>query len=213
MSGSKTLGEFLNTNSGILTVLGIFLIFLFEGSHFLTNSSKFPLIDLISQHMWFAGILIVMFCLGALIRTGSQKDNAYSIAIFTAIAFLLFVLLSLYLCFSIFLGEVPAVKEVLILTPKSIFISVIVILSPLPVLYFNNKKLGKLRWITNIALSVIAVVGLLTPIPGVAPLLMRLGQQSVLAWLSLGLLASYIVFFTGSLWSYLKRTFLSSSNF
>jgi len=184
-SGLKT---FFNKNSGLFTVLSIFLIFLsVSGRDFLPAISGVKL-TVLSEFLWFAGVLIAIICLIVLVKESWIKENPKSIKIFGAILFLALFCSSMYVFFAILLSE----NIFIIFTnfPSALLVSLAVMISPFIFVLINKIKVKWVYWAIYILVPVLALLFLLVK-GGIQNWSNKLISKNILYWFAFAVIISF----------------------
>jgi len=186
----KTLNEFFGKNSGLLSVLSIFLIFLsVSGKDFLPELNYGIKLSALSEFLWFAGMLIVVVCLITLVKESWIKNNPKSIKAFGSVLFLALFCTIMYLFFAVLLSE-----NILLIfknLPSSLPIAILVMASPFIFVLIKKIDIKWIHWVVYLIVPILALSFLLFNL-GVQNWSNKLVAKNPLYWFAFAIIISFI---------------------
>lgn len=149
------INNFVQKNSGVFTLMGIFLIFVTISPNFLSTAENFKML---SQDIWLGGMMLLIFCLINLTyKIYMEKENSESLKIFFGAPLILITFpIVLFFVLSIFQNEqmLNFFSGMLDAFIKMIFVilGLIIVLSP------NKIPLKNWRWISYAGIFLLGVL-------------------------------------------------------
>lgn len=156
----KSLNKFLEDHIGILTMLGLFMIFLGASS----NKIFPPINDTIdfssgSTFIWLSFMLIVITCILILIKD-SWDYGKPSVALFGSFLLIAFIPLVIYLIISVLLSK--DIMGSVNLFPRSIFVSVLVMLPLFIIILVGKIRIKSLRISLHVIFILLAIISIIS---------------------------------------------------